>query len=34
MIRRWLVSSSIGALTLLASLAGAVPALAHVTWPS
>lgn len=34
MIRRRLLSSIVGAVTLLASLAGAVPALAHVNWPS
>jgi hypothetical protein len=34
MIRRMLVSSALGAVTLLASLAGAAPTLAHVNWPS
>jgi hypothetical protein len=34
MIRRSLVSSILGAVTLLASLAGAAPALAYVNWPS
>jgi hypothetical protein len=34
MIRRSLVSSILGAVMLLASLAGAAPALAHVNWPS